>query len=461
MTWIRHIGISAKRCRSTALGDEVGVLWPLADYAFTVAFRDGLEAAMPLLEDGIDRARAIGADAPRVYMESLIGHFMIMVGRAAQARRHLEPCSRPQSPVERFRHWASLFLALSDATLGDLDRAGAGVDEPLAYARATGERMTLGVGLWLLTHLRLAEGRLAEARTSAAELETVVLDLGRLNWWASVTDSVAQVAIADGDSHAAIRLCEEAILLMRPLAPELLACFYTTKGEALASIGDLGGAAKGSCGCGRPDSLARSSVRRVRALVTLAHIERREGRADDAEDHAHEVLRLGRPMGHRRGVVDALEVLGMCAVDAELWRGRPPPRGHGRLKTGNGLPVPLASGAGSARRERRRARCRVECRGARPSVGGRGRALLGRRVRVRGARPGQAQAAGDRMGGPDRDRGQGRGARRRRVDERPGRRAFISRHTVDSHLRHIYAKLGVSTRAELATRVARQDGADV
>ena len=40
-----------------------------------------------------------------------------------------------------------------------------------------------------------------------------------------------------------------------------------------------------------------------------------------------------------------------------------------------------------------------------------------------------------------------------------GEQLFISRHTVDSHLRHIYAKLGVSTRAELATRVAREDGA--
>ena len=40
-----------------------------------------------------------------------------------------------------------------------------------------------------------------------------------------------------------------------------------------------------------------------------------------------------------------------------------------------------------------------------------------------------------------------------------GARLFISKHTVDSHLRHIYSKLGVSNRAELATRVARRDGA--
>ena len=53
-----------------AIGRRGGVLWPLADHAFAIAFRDGLDAAMPPLEDGIDRARAIGADAPRVYMEN-------------------------------------------------------------------------------------------------------------------------------------------------------------------------------------------------------------------------------------------------------------------------------------------------------------------------------------------------------------------------------------------------------
>ena len=41
-----------------------------------------------------------------------------------------------------------------------------------------------------------------------------------------------------------------------------------------------------------------------------------------------------------------------------------------------------------------------------------------------------------------------------------GERLFISRHTVDTHLRHVYAKLGVSNRAELAAQAGRRDGAD-
>src|SRR5207302_7723200 len=37
-----------------------------------------------------------------------------------------------------------------------------------------------------------------------------------------------------------------------------------------------------------------------------------------------------------------------------------------------------------------------------------------------------------------------------------GERLFVSRHTVDTHLRHVFAKVGVSTRSELAVQASKR-----
>ncbi len=319
------------------------------------------------------------------------------------------------------------------------------------------------MGLWVLTHLRVAEGRLAEARTSAAELETVVLDLGRLNWWASVTDTVARGRHCGRRQPRPRSGCARRQFSTRPARPELLACYYATKGEALASIGDLGGARKDLAVVVDATASDRAPSDRVRALVTLAHIERREGRADDAEDHAHEVLRLGRPMGHKRGVVDALEVLGMCAVDAQSFGEAARLLGAAdalRRATGYQYRSPLAQGplaesvvaldAALSAEERDRAWAEGEALSLEDACD---YAARGRGKRKRPATGWAALTATEAQVAALAAEGQ--------TNAQVGEQLFMSRHTVDSHLRHIYAKLGVSTRAELATRVARQDGADV
>jgi DNA-binding CsgD family transcriptional regulator len=50
-----------------------------------------------------------------------------------------------------------------------------------------------------------------------------------------------------------------------------------------------------------------------------------------------------------------------------------------------------------------------------------------------------------------------RGLTNRQVAEQ----LFISPHTVDSHIRHIFGKLGINRRVELARLVARTDGEPV
>ena len=185
----------------------------------------------------------------------------------------------------------------------------------------------------------------------------------------------------------------------------------------------------------------RAPSDRVRALVTLAHVERREGRPDDAEDHAHEALRLSRPMGHKRGVVDALEVLACCAVDAQSPAEAARLLGAAdalRRATGYQYRSPLAQ---------RPLAESVVALDAALSAEGRDRAWaegealsLEDACDVRGEGSGRAQVTGDRLGGADRDRGSGGGPRRRRVDERPGRRAAVHlpphrRQSSAAHLR--------------------------
>ena len=46
------------------------------------------------------------------------------------------------------------------------------------------------------------------------------------------------------------------------------------------------------------------------------------------------------------------------------------------------------------------------------------------------------------------------------TDREVGQRLFISPHTVNSHLRHVFAKLGISSRVELARQAGQRQGAE-
>ena len=320
--------------------------------------------------------------------------------------------------------------------------------------------MTLGMGLWVRTLLRVAQGRLEEAGATAAELEVVVLDLGPLNW-AWVMHGIAAFAIAEGDAPSAIAVSDEALSHLAQAHPELKALHHATKAEAFTALGDLARAREEVATVLDATAEGGAPSDRVRALITLAAIDRREQQGDDAEAHAHEALRLSRSMVHKRGVVDALEVLGVVRRIERATQRRPGssgPRTRCGKRRGTRTARPtreqevtqadsaVASALGADERERARAE---------------GAALsLEERVRLRGPGSGRAQAAGDRWAALTATEARVAAlAAEGLTNAQVGEQLFISRHTVDSHLRHIYAKLGVSTRAELATRVARQDGA--
>ncbi|HEY3484946.1 MAG TPA: LuxR C-terminal-related transcriptional regulator, partial [Ilumatobacteraceae bacterium] len=286
------------------------------------------------------------------------------------------------------------------------------------------------------------------------------LDLGPVNW-AWVLHGVAEVAIATGDPHRAVAVCDEALEQMAEACTAVRVLHHATKAQAFAELGDHAAAREQATIVLDATADGSASSDRIRALITLAVIARREEATDDAETRAHEALPLARPMGHHRGVVDALEVLACCAADDER----------------NEEAARLIGAADTIRRATTYAY-------RAPSFATEFASLTAELEAAMGAEFARALAEGQALSLEEACdyATRGRGERKRPAtgwaalttteikvatlvakgltNVQVGQQLFISRHTVDSHLRHIYAKLGISTRAELATRVVRRDGAD-
>jgi DNA-binding CsgD family transcriptional regulator/antitoxin (DNA-binding transcriptional repressor) of toxin-antitoxin stability system len=315
-----------------------------------------------------------------------------------------------------------LFLIARDQATGDRwDVAEANYTEGIHLARETGSTSDLAACLAGLAWLEARQGREAGCRAHAAE---------------------------------ALELC----------APRHLATFQVW---SLSALGDL------ELGLGRPDA-ALEQFQRLDALLAdrglvdvdlspapelceaLVHLGRIEEAREQAARHAARAARKGQPWAQAR----AARSVALTSEDEDIDRefGRALDH-HGRTTDRFELArTRLAYGA-----RLRRARRRVD---ARPQL----RAALDT-FDALGAAPWAEQAAGEL-------RATGETARRRRADAagdltpqelqiatmlaggRTTREAaaalFLSPKTVEYHLRHVYLKLGVSSRAELASRLAHR-----
>ena len=87
-----HLEASVRLYRE--VGDENGALWAFAEYAWMVAWEDGLEAALPLYEQGIADADAAGAVGARYSMEYGLAQYMAFAGEFRGRVRTLRAAAR-------------------------------------------------------------------------------------------------------------------------------------------------------------------------------------------------------------------------------------------------------------------------------------------------------------------------------------------------------------------------------
>jgi DNA-binding CsgD family transcriptional regulator len=482
------------------LGDHVGAHRLLLDALD--ALPPGSDAEATALKIGLASDRFYNGDWPTMHrwaVEAQVGALAggdpavlasataLLAGadyldaRLPEARARAEEASRLVASL-RDEELAPEMHAL--AWLGSAEQFIERFDDALAHfqrgldiSRATGQGRHL---VWLLigqASAHIWQGRLgeaAEACDAAAEISLLASNDQFLCW---ALGARAWVATLAGEHSAALGFADQAVEAAHGETDPLRAQSLSHCAEARLEAGEPARA--------RDELLAAAGGRELtafelpyrsrwyellaRAEIALGDLEAAEGWAKRAEGAAGdfgiagrdaEALRAAGVVLLARGDHDAAAVAGIEAAELAAGVGMPIESGRGRLLAGESL-------AAAERRADAVAQLELALRlfGETGAAGLRDRAARelrrqGRRVPRTGARPAgddglaalsarELQVAECLMAG--------------KTNKATAEELFLSEKTVESHVSHIFRKLGVSSRAEVAAALAagRQDTSSV
>jgi predicted ATPase/DNA-binding NarL/FixJ family response regulator len=399
-------------------GDQVALCDALVCLAISYVCQDDPGAMRGPLEETLRVAAAIGHEDDIRWCLWCLAHTDFSAGELASARAHGERALAMMMPGQDplCRYLAVEVLALLDASMGATDAARERADAYLEQSRQ--ERVLLGTGALMhaLGVAALAVGDLDRAEQWAASLYEQEPQVGYTAW--HTQELMVAVALARNDS--------------------VLARVHI--GKLLAAAEPLGN-------------------RRARAVahLGLARAVLLEGDDEQAESVAQDALKVLMDHGWRPLVSEALDLLAEIA----LFR-----RQHERV-------VRLTAGAGALRSALglvafSPARKRTE-----RLLAAAGTALGDERLK-KALEEGSRLSPEEAVAYARRGRGEHAGATHgwaslspveRQVAELASqglnnpdiaRELFMSRNTVKAHLSHVYAKLGVANRTELAGLAARR-----
>ena len=360
-----------------------------------------------------------------------------------------------------------LALALTGPTGAAIAGAGiqpatvAALDEAVTVLAAHPDRFAETIVRWLRAELFATLGQLDAAETEVG-----------LCWAAGRSGAVrlmeflgpmaeARLAAARGDTAAAIGALRRAadgalrvgIVMFLPAALAHLACLAAIAGDQ-SSAAAAAGEARAALG-GRRQAITAAALRYAEGVMAW-----HRGELADAEHLAREATVQWHHGCDRMDACDGLELLGVLAAARERFTDA------ARL---------LAAAAAARRPLRYLAPGFTANRGAAAAAAGQARNILGDDRFAQAWEQGQALTLDDAVAYAAR-KGSGRKrpatgwasltpAEREVVrlvgeglrNDAIARRLFIAPGTVKVHLTHIFAKLGITTRAELAAQAAAQD----
>jgi predicted ATPase/DNA-binding CsgD family transcriptional regulator len=418
------------------------------------------EAAMPVLEESIAITRSLGDDwflADGLYGA---GFLATVGGRLKAAPPLLEDAlavSRAAGNLLGIRE-SLTWLGLNAAAQCRFAEAEATLEEALAQSRSLGDPVFAMLDLGFLGFAKIRTGEWAAARAHIEESIALGVRMAH-NATPLMQWQLGLLEYATGELERAEALMSEALPAARAsnyasfTVPALLitAAAQLARAETAPAVAAIEEAVLVARESGNPLAIGA-------ALEAQAQLARAAGEVSGAEELLHEALRAFYDAGDPSGVADVLESL--AAHVSELQNAEQAVR---LLGAADGIRAAL----GCVRFPVRQPSYEGELSALREAVG--------QEAFAAAWSAGASASLDDAVAYAER----GRGERKRpmrgwdslspaelRVVElvaegltnpQIGERLFVSPRTVQAHLSHVFAKLAVSSRAELAAQAARRE----
>ena len=416
-----HQAISVAR----EIGDERILALSLNGLGF-LEFQSGNPSeARRLLEESLDVSRSFWATdlSPVGGIFGWLGLTMLLQGDLPGAKQHLEKALMSENTIGGgvFRSLWLSGLGLVSAFAGRYEEAKAFLDEGLRVTEEFGFPLGAAVPLWFTGMLEYWTNDLANAReTLRRALELLGASGDALKWGVSMCRAIlGHIAWLDGDRDEAMRHLDEALRVAR----------------------------EANIAAGKENALA------LRAIVTEL-----DGDPEEAERLFVEALLIAMQSGGRPWATDCLE--GLACLATQLGGVREAARLLGAAEAARDAMGYVRFPVYGESYARDVALIREELGTDAVNAWNEGRAMTTEQAVVLASKrrgPRRRPASGWASLTPV-EQQVAKLVAERLTNPQIAERLFVSRGTVKTHLAHIYTKLGISSRLELADLVAKRAG---